>query len=685
MISPLTTLVEAVAAAAGDTSPAGIAAANATVLTAFGLTTATDLTSFDAETNLLSTGLGSAALVAAAQVFEADNYLQSAGVLITAAGGSVAATTAAIAAALAAGQTLDLTDPATLFAKAGLPTAVTSALTNIASATINALQTQLAGGASPSSAFQDVSGGSLADQRDAAPSVAAATQSGSDAAFQQAAASFVAALPQTLAADDSEVPCYAAGTLIATPGGDVAVENLSVGDAVLTQASGAASIIWIGTRRVDCARHPQPEKVQPIRIQAGAFGRNIPRRDLFLSPDHAVFAEGVLIPAKHLVNGTTITINSRNAVTYYHVELDCHDVLLAERLPCESYLDNGSRAAFANGGGATQLHPDFGPAERCEATGEALGCAPLRIVGPEVDRVRARLRRRAAKMGYDTQAKPHRKASLGKPAALWPDLTMLLQANWYLAANPDVATAGIDPAEHYARHGRQEGRLPCPEADLIQGLGLVDPNTVIRTMPDVIAAGIDPAVHFCVHGCREGRRPNAYFDTAWYSDTHAVPAGMNPLVHYVLLGEAAGLMPSPNFDPVWYRRHYGVGATVCVLAHYLAHRRTQQFSPIPSFDVVGYVAAHAATCGPAVTLMPIIWRSDGLHLTGAIKLRQPGVGHGLRPLRQGAYDCGWANRYSVSRASFRSSRPRRGRRIPASPRGTRMTNTVISRPTATRL
>jgi hypothetical protein len=135
--------------------------------------------------------------------------------------------------------------------------------------------------------------------------------------------------------------------------------------------------------------------VRPVRIRADAFGPNLPRRDLFLSPDHALYAEGVLIPVKHLINGDTIRQIDLPAVTYVHVELPQHGVILAEGLPAESYLDTGDRPSFANAAGPVALHAAFG-GERRDVTMmlEAQGYAPLRVAGPEVARVRARLARR---------------------------------------------------------------------------------------------------------------------------------------------------------------------------------------------------------------------------------------------------------------------------------------------------
>jgi hypothetical protein len=102
-----------------------------------------------------------------------------------------------------------------------------------------------------------------------------------------------------------------------------------------------------------------------------------------------VFADGVLIPVKRLVNGATVAVDPRASVEYFHIELDRHDIVLAEGLPTESYLDTGDRGRFS-GGALVALHPDFST-----RVWEAEGCAPLKIVGPEVDRVRDTLVRRA--------------------------------------------------------------------------------------------------------------------------------------------------------------------------------------------------------------------------------------------------------------------------------------------------
>jgi autotransporter passenger strand-loop-strand repeat protein len=159
------------------------------------------------------------------------------------------------------------------------------------------------------------------------------------------------------------VPCYCRGTRILTDRGEAAVEDLHIGDLIRTISGRTRPVEWIGRRKLECRRHAAPERVKPIRIAPHAFGENRPRRALLLSPDHSVFIEDVLIPIKFLVNGATVIQIDVATVTCYHLELARQDVVLAEGLPAETYLATGGRSAFENGGGAIQVHPDFGADE----------------------------------------------------------------------------------------------------------------------------------------------------------------------------------------------------------------------------------------------------------------------------------------------------------------------------------
>ncbi len=198
-----------------------------------------------------------------------------------------------------------------------------------------------------------------------------------------------------------DAPCFTTGTAIATASGDIAVEHLAMGDLVVTASGELKPIKWIGHRSMDCGKHPKSHDVWPVRVRAGSFGEGAPQRDLWLSPEHAVFAGNVLIPVRHLINGATITQEPRDAVTYWHVELERHDVILAEGLPCETYLDTGNRAMFANGQ-LTALHPSF--ARTAEQAWTHHACAPLVEDGPILAAVQEALAVRAMQIGRPVPA-----------------------------------------------------------------------------------------------------------------------------------------------------------------------------------------------------------------------------------------------------------------------------------------
>jgi len=199
------------------------------------------------------------------------------------------------------------------------------------------------------------------------------------------------------------VACFAEGTRLLTPDGEVAVEALREGQSVVLASRRSVPVTWLGHRRIDCRQQPRPQDLWPVRVRAGAFGPDVPRRDVLLSPDHAVFvpAADVLIPIRYLINGATVVQEAVDEVTYWHVELADHDVLLAEGLPVESYLDTGNRGAFANGGAAVAMHPDF--------SGEVWrrrGCAPLVWDGEVLAQQQARLLEQAAALGYERTNDP---------------------------------------------------------------------------------------------------------------------------------------------------------------------------------------------------------------------------------------------------------------------------------------
>ncbi len=197
---------------------------------------------------------------------------------------------------------------------------------------------------------------------------------------------------------DLSLACFVAGTRIATEAGEAAVESLRPGDRVRTAAGRLAPVRWIGLRTQAMGA--------PVRLAAGAIAPGVPRRDVLLSPDHAVFLDGALIPAHRLCNGATVRAEpGTRRVTYVHVELDRHDLLLAEGMASESYLDTGNRSQFertlgACGGIATLTPPAGGRmAETLAAYAEA-GCTELVLDGERLWRAHRRLLARARALGW---------------------------------------------------------------------------------------------------------------------------------------------------------------------------------------------------------------------------------------------------------------------------------------------
>ncbi|MBV8104522.1 MAG: Hint domain-containing protein [Hyphomicrobiales bacterium] len=194
----------------------------------------------------------------------------------------------------------------------------------------------------------------------------------------------------------STIPCFAAGTLIRRPRGDAPVESLQVGDLVVTASGEPRPVKWIGHSDFDLRSHPNPRPVFPVRIAADALGPGRPSQDLYVSSGHSICIDlcgEVLIPAGLLVNGTTVAPVEVEEISYWHVELDSHDILIANNLPAESYLAMGNRTFFAEAG-ATVDAPEGG--ERTYAD----FCRPVAIDGPILAFVRERLMIQAQALGW---------------------------------------------------------------------------------------------------------------------------------------------------------------------------------------------------------------------------------------------------------------------------------------------
>jgi hypothetical protein len=145
--------------------------------------------------------------------------------------------------------------------------------------------------------------------------------------------------------------------------------------------------------------------MQPVRIERNAIADGVPHRDLLVSPDHALMLDGVLIEARRLVNGATIRQEALGSVRYLHIELVRHDLVLAEGMAAESYLDTGNRTAFADAhsgrGPLTDLHPQFtAPA----SLRSALSCLPFAVEDEAAERLWEPIADRAQAFGRTVQA-----------------------------------------------------------------------------------------------------------------------------------------------------------------------------------------------------------------------------------------------------------------------------------------
>ena len=178
--------------------------------------------------------------------------------------------------------------------------------------------------------------------------------------------------------------CFCAGSLIATPDGEVPVERLAEGDLVRTLSGETRPIVWLGIGKI-LATRGRRSAATPVIVRKGALADNVPHHDLRVTKGHSFLLDGVLIPVEFLVNHRSIEWDDRaQEVSLYHVELDRHDVMIANGAPAESYRDDGNRWLFQNANTGWGLQPQE-------------PCAPVLTGGPVVDAVWRRLLERAGK------------------------------------------------------------------------------------------------------------------------------------------------------------------------------------------------------------------------------------------------------------------------------------------------
>ncbi|ARW48631.1 putative autotransporter [Acetobacter pasteurianus subsp. pasteurianus] len=161
--------------------------------------------------------------------------------------------------------------------------------------------------------------------------------------------------------------CFLSGSMIRTPEGDVAVENLQIGDQVVAfdwknNKEISHPVLWVGkTHATVRAGLPDDDAGYPVRILKDAIADGVPYKDMLITPEHCLFFEGKFVPARMLVNGISIFYDkSITSYDYYHVETEQHSVIRADGMLTESYMDTGNRRSFRQEGSVVMLGGKIG-------------------------------------------------------------------------------------------------------------------------------------------------------------------------------------------------------------------------------------------------------------------------------------------------------------------------------------
>ena len=170
--------------------------------------------------------------------------------------------------------------------------------------------------------------------------------------------------------ENTGVVCFAQGTRILTPHGEVPIERLRLGDLVVTRDNGVRPILWIGARQVSGAELARNPKLRPIRITPDITGGDAP---LIVSPQHGLLvridgADETLVRATHLARlrgGKARVMNGCKGVTYFHLMFEAHEILFANGAPAESFYPGPSAFGalpVAARNEILTLFPDLDPA-----------------------------------------------------------------------------------------------------------------------------------------------------------------------------------------------------------------------------------------------------------------------------------------------------------------------------------
>lgn len=191
-------------------------------------------------------------------------------------------------------------------------------------------------------------------------------------------------------ATSAAITCFVGGTMIVTARGEMPVETLQPGELMMDmhEMPCRQPLLRIGRSRIDLAQLPDPTAVAPVLIRAGALMKGSPIRDLRVSPGEGILLDGRLVPARLLVNGTTIVQEiDLERVAYYYVWMEAHGLLIADGTLAESSFNDDWQRDYNDAANVTALSP----APRGSGTEPPQRCVPLLTEGPELLLIQQRL------------------------------------------------------------------------------------------------------------------------------------------------------------------------------------------------------------------------------------------------------------------------------------------------------
>ncbi|QHM91061.1 Hint domain-containing protein [Acetobacter pasteurianus] len=318
----------------------------------------------------------------------------------------------------------------------------------------------------------------------------------------------VIATPRT---DGSVTVCFLADSMIATPKGTVAVQDLHEGDEVLTYANGVASVStlsWAGMAH--CTVNPAlPDDMAgyPVRILANAIADGVPYKDMLLTAEHCLFFNGMFIPTRMLVNGSSIFYDkSITSYNYYHIETPDHAVIMADGMLTESYLDTGNRRSFTQQGNVIQLG---GAAKSWQDNAAAPLCADWDAAKTIFTQIAARAPQGAYTAPHTTHV-PELHLVTERGATIWPANCKNDTYNFILPAN----TQAVRIVSRASRPADAIG--PFVDDRRTLGVAVADINVLSASKWQAVTAHLQADKP-------EGWHATDWTDCAWTNGNAALP------------------------------------------------------------------------------------------------------------------------------------------------------------------